>query len=71
MYDYLDAKRFPESDNCDIKLETIKDDDNAALESAASPSPYNWGSDKDLKARGMLLAKTMVLLTALVAMAHA
>lgn len=68
MFDYMDAKRFPEYDNCDIKLETIKDD--ASLESAALPSPYNLGSGKYWKALGMLLATTMVLLISL-AMVHA
>ena len=25
MYDYLDAKRFPEKDNCDVFVDTIPD----------------------------------------------
>jgi len=26
MYDYLDAKRFPEADDCEVLIETVTDD---------------------------------------------
>ena len=42
MYDYLDAKRFPEQDNCDVLLETVPD--GPAVENASTQS-FGWGKN--------------------------
>ena len=79
MYDYLDAKRFPETDNCDVKLETIEDDDATATtsDSDARSIPYYWKSSiwfwstGNMVSRIMLLASTTAVLLASVIVSHA